>query len=152
MILSRNEAWVSDYITEREWGVYPTLHLVAGREFAELLLRYGSVVAKQDANAAEKLSHKATITIAESKYSYKPLQNCFRNRSHQLCSTFSPKYKTPNPDYTSMLYGHLKRAERYTDNVEKCTSLYFTHNLGCYDISLAPSKTSHLRSLETLII
>lgn len=67
MVLSRNEAWVSDYITEREWGVYPTLHLVAGREFAELLLRYGNLVAKQDAKAAEEISHKATITIAESK-------------------------------------------------------------------------------------
>lgn len=65
MILSRNEAWVSDYITDREWGIYPTLHLVAGREFAELLLRYGNVVAKQDAKAAEELAHKATITIAE---------------------------------------------------------------------------------------
>uniref|UniRef100_A0A0K8VBU8 Uncharacterized protein n=1 Tax=Bactrocera latifrons TaxID=174628 RepID=A0A0K8VBU8_BACLA len=65
MVLSRNEEWLSDYITEREWGVYPTLHLVAGREFAELLLRYGSVVAKKDAKAAEELLHKATITIAE---------------------------------------------------------------------------------------
>ncbi|XP_067636604.1 uncharacterized protein [Eurosta solidaginis] len=65
LVLSRNEAWESDYVTEREFGVYPTLHLVAGRELSCFLLRYAKSVAKYDPKSAEELAHKATVAIAE---------------------------------------------------------------------------------------
>ncbi|XP_004520912.1 uncharacterized protein LOC101458075 [Ceratitis capitata] len=65
MILSRNEEWVSEFKTDREWGIYPTMHLVTGRELAGLLLRYAAAVAEQDPKAAEELTHKAAITLAE---------------------------------------------------------------------------------------
>ncbi|XP_053950249.1 uncharacterized protein LOC128858206 [Anastrepha ludens] len=65
MKLSRNEAWLSEYVTERECGVYPTLHLVAGREVADLLLRYANNIAAEDSNAADEFAHKAVISLGE---------------------------------------------------------------------------------------
>ncbi|XP_036341220.1 uncharacterized protein LOC118750615 [Rhagoletis pomonella] len=65
MELSRNEAWLSEYVTEREWGVYPTLHLVAGREVACLFLKYAKSVASLDSKAAEEAAQKAAISLAE---------------------------------------------------------------------------------------